>query len=117
MSATISSDSNLPLTPAVFHVLLALVDGEKHGYGIMKLVETDTAGQVNMGPGTLYGTINRLLKKDWIEETDARPDPELDDKRRKYYQLTPTGKAILNAEIDRLQAMVTIAEQRRRYST
>ena len=77
-----------PLTPAVFHVLLALADGERHGYAIMQEVAENTGGQIKMGPGTLYGTIKRLLAARMIEESDERPDPELDDERRRYYRLT-----------------------------
>jgi len=84
--------SNQPLTPAVFHILLALADGEKHGYGIMKDVEDQTSGQIKMGPGTLYGSIKRMLAVGLIEETDERPDPALDDERRRYYRLTTQGR-------------------------
>ena len=77
-------DSFLPLTPAVFHILLALADGEKHGYAIMQEVETNTHGTMTMGPGTLYGSIKRMLAAGLIEETDERPDPALDDQRRRY---------------------------------
>jgi DNA-binding MarR family transcriptional regulator len=89
--------NELPLTPAVFHILLALADGEKHGYAIMQEVETVTAGQVTMGPGTLYGSIKRMLKASLIVETDERPDPALDDARRRYYELTAYGRAALPA--------------------
>ena len=77
----------LPLTPAVFNILLALADGEKHGYAIMQEVETNTDGQVKMGPGTLYGSIKRMLASGMIEESGERPDPEMDDQRRRYYRL------------------------------
>ena len=77
-----------PLTPAVFHVLLALADGERHGYAIMQEVAENTGGRIKMGPGTLYGTIKRLLEARMIEESDERPDPDLDDERRRYYRLT-----------------------------
>ena len=70
---------HLPLTPAVFNILLALADGEKHGYGIMLEVEANTQGQVIMGPGTLYGSIKRMLQAGLIEESDERADPEMDD--------------------------------------
>ena len=79
---------NQPLTPAVFHILLALADGEKHGYAIMKDVEAQTSGQLKMGPGTLYGSIKRMLAGGLIAETDERPDMALDDERRRYYRLT-----------------------------
>ena len=97
-----SPESFLPLTPAVFNILLALADGEKHGYAIMLEVETNTREQVKMGPGTLYGSIKRMLKSGLISESDERPDPELDDQRRRYYELTGLGRRVLNAEAQRL---------------
>jgi len=99
----------LPLTPAVFNILLALADGEKHGYGIMQEVETNTKGQVLMGPGTLYGSIKRMLQAGLIEESEERADPEMDDQRRKYYKLTNLGRRVLNMEAERLASQVMIA--------
>jgi DNA-binding PadR family transcriptional regulator len=99
----------LPLTPAVLYILLALADGEKHGYGIMQEVETLTAGQVKMGPGTLYGSIKRMLAAQLIEETDERPDPTLDDSRRRYYRMAPFGEQVLRAETQRLNTLVALA--------
>ena len=99
----------IPLTPAVFNILLALADSEKHGYGIMLEVETNTSGQVLMGPGTLYGSIKRMLKADLIEESDERADPEMDDQRRKYYRLTDLGRRTLRMEAERLASQVQIA--------
>jgi DNA-binding PadR family transcriptional regulator len=99
----------LPLTPAVFHVLLALAEGERHGYAIMQEVAQSTRGQIKMGPGTLYGTIKRLLESRWIEESDERPDPQLDDERRRYYRLTGVGERVVRAETQRYANMVTIA--------
>ena len=90
--------SLLPLTPAVFHVLLALADGERHGYAIMLEVAETTEGQIKMGPGTLYGTIKRLLTARLIEESDERPDPQLDDERRRYYRLSALGETVARAE-------------------
>ena len=98
-----------PLTPAVFNILLSLADGEKHGYGIMLEVEANTNGQVIMGPGTLYGSIKRMLKADLIEESDERADPEMDDQRRKYYRLTNLGRRALRMEAERLASQVMIA--------
>ena len=106
-------DKILPLTPAVFHILLALADGERHGYGIMLEVEAMTKGRVEMGPGTLYGTIKRMLKVGLIEESDERPDPELDDERRRYYRLTGFGQQVLAAEVRRLSALVDVAQSKR----
>jgi len=99
----------LPLTPAVFNILLALADSEKHGYGIMLEVEANTKGQVLMGPGTLYGSIKRMLQAGLIEESDERTDPEMDDQRRKYYRLTDLGRRTLHMEAERLASQVMIA--------
>lgn len=99
----------LPLTPAVFNILLALADGEKHGYAIMLEVEHNTQGEVKMGPGTLYGSIKRMLTAGLIEESDERPDPELDDERRRYYQLSGLGQRVLAAEAERLSRQVAVA--------
>jgi DNA-binding PadR family transcriptional regulator len=99
----------LPLTPAVFHVLLALADGEQHGYAIMQEVVESTGGRIKMGPGTLYGTIKRLLEGNLIEECDERPDPTLDDERRRYYRLTGFGQRVVKAEAARYREMVKLA--------
>jgi DNA-binding PadR family transcriptional regulator len=96
----------LPLSPAVFHILLALADEERHGYGIMQEVERRTGGEVQLGPGTLYGAIKRLLANGLIAEVDERPDPDLDDERRRYYQLTDFGVGVLSAEAARLDELV-----------
>jgi DNA-binding PadR family transcriptional regulator len=101
--------SLLPLTPAVFHVLLALADGERHGYAIMQEVAATTDGQIKMGPGTLYGTIKRLLESQLIEESDERPDPRLDDERRRYYRLSGVGEQVVRAEARRYAAIVAVA--------
>src|SRR6266478_1088188 len=98
MPETSASPSNPPLTPAVFHILLALADGEKHGYAIMKDVEAQTHGGLKMGPGTLYGSIKRMLAAGLIEESGDRPDPALDDERRRYYRLTGVGQKVVSAE-------------------
>lgn len=96
----------LPLSPAVFNILLALVDEERHGYGIMQEVKERTDGRMQLGPGTLYGAIKRLLEKRLIIEVDERPDPELDDERRRYYRLTDFGLKVVTAEAARLDALV-----------
>jgi DNA-binding PadR family transcriptional regulator len=101
-----------PLTPAVFHILLALSDGEKHGYAIMKDIEAHTKGQIKMGPGTLYGSIKRMLAVGLIEESDQRPDPALDDDRRRYYRLTGLGLTVVDAESQRLSELVKVARQK-----
>jgi DNA-binding PadR family transcriptional regulator len=106
-------DQILPLTPAVFHILLALADGERHGYAIMQEVTHSTEGRIKMGPGTLYGTIKRLLEAKLVEESDERPDPALDDERRRYYQLTGLGRRVVKAEAERLSALVKLAQGKR----
>ena len=103
-------DELLPLSPTVFHILLALADQERHGYGIMQEVMAMTQNQVRMGPGTLYGSIKRMLKANLIEESDERPDPELDDERRRYYRLTDLGQRVLAAEAQRLSALINVAQ-------
>ncbi|MDB6040979.1 MAG: PadR family transcriptional regulator [Verrucomicrobiales bacterium] len=99
----------LPLSPAVFHVLLALSDGEQHGYAIMREVAGSTGGTLKMGPGTLYGTIKRMLESKLIEESEERPDPEKDDERRRYYRLTPFGMTTAKLEASRLETLVRAA--------
>ena len=99
-------ESQLPLSPAVFHILLALVDGERHGYGIIQDVKQHTDGQMQLGPGTLYGAIKRLLKRGLIEEVGERSDPELNEERRRYYRLTDFGQRVLRLEAGRLNEMV-----------
>lgn len=103
----------LPLPPAQLHILLALSDGEKHGYAVMSEVEALTDGAVSMGPGTLYGAIKRLLNAGLIEESDERPDPELDDERRRYYRVTGFGARVLTAELARLEQLVRAAQAKR----
>jgi DNA-binding PadR family transcriptional regulator len=103
-------DQVLPLTPTVFHILLALADQERHGYGIMQEVMMMTQNRVRMGPGTLYGSIKRMLKANLIEESDERPDPALDDERRRYYQLTDFGRQVLAAEARRLSTLIDVAQ-------
>jgi DNA-binding PadR family transcriptional regulator len=102
-----------PLTPAVFNILFALADGEKHGYEIMKQVRRDTHGAVNMGTGTLYGSIKRMLADGLIAEAGDRPDPALDDERRRYYRSTDRGNGMLAAELKRYSEVVSIARRRR----
>jgi DNA-binding PadR family transcriptional regulator len=108
--ANLNPADALPLTPAVFHILLVLADGERHGYGIMKAVEMNSRGRMQMGPGTLYGSIKRMLVAGLIEESDERPDSELDDRRRRYYRLTDFGRRVLEAEVARLSDLVRLAE-------
>ena len=103
----------LPLTPAVFQILLALSEGEKHGYAIMREVERTTDGLVKMGPGTLYGALKRSMAAGLVVESDERPDPEMDDERRRYYRLTPFGLWVAAAEAERLERLVEDARVRR----
>ncbi len=104
--------SLLPLTPAVLHILLALVGGERHGYGIMREVEAYTQGRLRLGATTLYRSIKQMLADGLIEEAEERPDPELDDERRRYYRLTPFGRSVLQAETRRLGALVALAHDK-----
>ena len=105
-----SPEAMLPLTTAVFHILLALADGEKHGYGIMKEVTQRSEGSVRMGPGTLYGSIGRMLESGLIELAEERPDAEMDDERRRYYRLTDFGLRVTRAESQRLMQLLRIAQ-------
>ena len=105
-------EDHLPLTPAVFHILLALGENEKHGYAIMKEVLHNTDGQMRMGPGTLYGTLGRLISAKLIEESDERPDPALDDQRRRYYRATAFGQRVAAAEAKRLDRLVNLARRK-----
>jgi DNA-binding PadR family transcriptional regulator len=103
----------LPLTPAIAHILLALADEDRHGYAIMQEVERLTAGAVRMGPGTLYGTIKRLIASRLIEEVGERPAPADDDERRRYYRTTVLGRAVLAAETERMALLVGAARAKR----
>jgi DNA-binding PadR family transcriptional regulator len=105
--------SKNPLTPVVFHILLALADGEKHGYSIMKDVEKQTAGKMLLGPGTLYGSIKRMLLAGYIKETSERPDPAMDDERRRYYCISGLGLEALHVESQRLEQAVNLARQKK----
>lgn len=103
----------LPISPPEFQILLALADGEKHGYAIMQEVHARTEGRTRLGPGTLYGAIKRMLGGGLIEETEERPDPQLDDQRRRYYRLTDAGRRLAAAEAERLADLVRVAHQKR----
>jgi DNA-binding PadR family transcriptional regulator len=113
MTHTLPSPNDfLPLTPAVFNILLALADGEKHGYAIMLEVEANTGAAVKMGPGTLYGSLKRMLGAGLIIESDERPDPALDDQRRRYYTLSGLGRRVLQAEAQRLANQAALARRK-----
>ena len=107
------AEQMLPLTPTVFHILLALTDSERHGYGIMQEVAFRTDGKLRMGPGTLYGSIKRMLAEGLIMESGERPDPALDDERRRYYRLTYFGQRVAQAESQRLVQLVRVAQSKR----
>jgi DNA-binding PadR family transcriptional regulator len=104
---------NGPLTPAVLHILLALAPGERHGYGIMKQVEADSQGKVKMGPGTLYGSLGRMIDAGLIDESDKKVDPKMDDERRVYYKITALGQKALAAELQRYREVVAVARKLR----
>jgi DNA-binding PadR family transcriptional regulator len=99
----------LPLTPAVFNILLALADGERHGYSIMQEIHSQTQGRLRIGPTTLYRSIKHMLEEGLIEESDERPDPALDDERRRYYRLTNLGQRVAVAETIRLEQTLAVA--------
>ncbi len=100
-----------PLTPAVFHILLALSTEERHGYGIMKQVEADSLGKVSMGAGTLYGSLKRMLDAGLVKESDKRSDPGMDDARRIYYKITAAGETALKQEIERYHHVIGRAQE------
>jgi DNA-binding PadR family transcriptional regulator len=103
----------LPLTAPVFHILVALSEGERHGYAIMQDVAWQTSDALQLGPGTLYGCLKRMLAAGLVEESDERPDPVLDDSRRRYYRMTELGRRAVRAEAERLENAVTAARSRR----
>jgi DNA-binding PadR family transcriptional regulator len=102
----------LPLTPAVFHILLALADSERHGYSIMQEIAAHTEGKMRIGPTTLYRSIKHMLLDGLIVEADERPDPALDDERRRYYKLTSFGQQVALAETRRLEQALSVARSR-----
>jgi DNA-binding PadR family transcriptional regulator len=106
-------DDYLPLTSPMFQVLVALADGEKHGYAIIKEVRRRTDGKVALTAGTLYGVIKRFVEEGLIVESDERPDPALDDERRRYFRLSPNGRAVAAAEARRMEEAVGHARAKR----
>jgi DNA-binding PadR family transcriptional regulator len=104
---------NAPLTPAVLHILLVLSTQERHGYGIMKQVAFDSQGKVKMGPGTLYGSLGRMIDAGLIRETGKKVDPKMDDDRRVYYKITGLGQKALAAELERYREVVAVAGAKR----
>jgi DNA-binding PadR family transcriptional regulator len=101
-----------PLSPAVFHILLSLAEGERHGYALRREIALRTGGKLKLGPGVLYGSINKMLELGMIEESDARPDPHLDDERRRYYRITSYGRKVAQAEAARMRELVQLATAR-----
>jgi DNA-binding PadR family transcriptional regulator len=105
-----ATSKNQPLTPAVLHILLALSRQDMHGYAIMKRVEKDSGGEVPMGPGTLYGCLNRMMEAGLVVESAAQAVPELKDARRIYYRITPNGRSVLSREINRLEQILDLVK-------
>lgn len=102
----------LPLSLPVFHMLLALSEGDRHGYALKREILRRTGGKLNLGSGALYGSISKMLEQGLIEESDERPDLHLDDERRRYYRITPFGRQVAQAEAIRLRDLVRLAETR-----
>jgi len=109
---TVNPEELLPLTPPVFHILLSLVQEERHGYGIMLDVAEQTEGALQLGPGTLYGCLKRMLAAGLVKPSSERADPDIDDERRRYYAITNLGSKVVRAEAARLQRAVKEAKAR-----
>ena len=107
-------DAFLPLKSNWFHILVCLVGGEQHGYGIQQDVLERSGGKVRLWPATLYGSLKRMIENGLIAESGERPAPELDDARRRYYKLTPLGRQVLDLESQRLKDLVRVLDARRR---
>ncbi|MGH2505861.1 MAG: PadR family transcriptional regulator [Ktedonobacteraceae bacterium] len=112
MKPTNRPEGMLPLSPAVFHILLALADGERHGYSIMQEIIEQTGGNLRIGPTTLYRSIKQMLEGGLIVEVAERPDAALDDERRRYYRLTTFGQQVARAEVHRLEQALTVARHK-----
>ncbi len=102
----------LPLPALLFHMLLSLSEGERHGYALKREIARRTGGKLNPGPGVLYGSINKMMDQGLIEESEERPDPHLDDERRRYYRITTFGRLVAQAEAARMRELVRMAEER-----
>jgi DNA-binding PadR family transcriptional regulator len=111
MSSTDRQSANelLPLSPAFFHILLSLGEGERHGYALKREIARRTEGKLKLGPGMLYGSINKMLTLGLIEESDERPDAHLDDERRRYYRITSYGRKVAQAEAARMRELTRLA--------
>jgi DNA-binding PadR family transcriptional regulator len=105
-------DRLLPLPAATFHILLSLAGGERHGYALKREIAQRTEGKLVLGPGVLYGAIARMIEQGLIEESDDRPDPHLDDERRRYYRMTGFGRRVAHAEAARLRELAALAAER-----
>ncbi len=101
----------MPLPEASFHILMALADEDRHGYAVIQEVAARTDGKLKLGAGTLYRSIQRMLEQGWISEITTRPAPDLDDERRRYYRITPQGRAVARAEARRLTELVKLARE------
>src|ERR1700730_10528248 len=99
-----------PLSPAFFHILLSLGEGERHGYALKREIAARTQGKLKLGPGMLYGSINKMLELGLIEESADRPDPHLDDERRRYYRITNYGRKVAQAEAARMRELAQLAK-------
>jgi DNA-binding PadR family transcriptional regulator len=102
----------LPLKLPLYYMLLSLSQGERHGYALKREILQRTSGKMNLGSSVLYGSINTMLERGWIEESEERPDPHLDDARRRYYRITPLGLQVLRAEAARMRELVRLADER-----
>jgi DNA-binding PadR family transcriptional regulator len=105
-------DEYLPLTAAMLDIVVALGDGELHGYGIMREVKHRTDGQRRLAPGTLYRSLRQMQERGLVAEAEGRPAPDLDDERRRYYRLTDLGKSVAVAEVERLEGLVRAARSK-----
>src|SRR5215471_14770611 len=112
MAAEPSPDTLLPLPPATFHILMALAEEDRHGYAIIQDVAVRTGGELKLSAGTLYRSVQRMQEQGLIVEPRERPAPDLDDERRRYYRITPFGRAVAEAEARRLAQLVRMARQR-----
>jgi len=102
----------IPLAPAVFHILLSLLDGERHGYALKREIARRTEGKLPLGPEVLSSSISKMLTRGLIEESDDRPDPHLDDERRRYYRITTLGRRVAQAEAARMRELVHLASSK-----
>src|SRR5579863_10080796 len=110
--STAGVESLLPLPLPVFHMLLALTEGERHGYALKREILRRTGGKLNLASGALYGSINKMLEQGLIEESEERPDSHLDDERRRYYRITQLGRHVAQAEAARMRQLVRLADDR-----